>query len=133
MFMRRSPFGLFLVLGAGLLLGAALFGGPETAGGLLAAPFIVVGLVFKIALFALLFGFIAKKVGGHWHDPEGRRSRMQGGSRSTPPWWAEHARHHRRGTSEAEEPSGGSNQFDEWHRMAHARQEVDDHVPPVEE
>lgn len=129
MFLRRSPIGLFLMVGFGLLLGAALFGGTEAVGSVVAAPFVVLGFMFKIVLFFMLFGLIAKLFAG-----SARRGKNWSGPRHE--WWSDEARSPwsgRRPTSERGEDANQNNRFEEWHRMAHARQEVDDHTPPFEE
>ncbi len=129
MLRRRSPFGMILMVGFGVLLGAALFGGSEAVGGLVAAPFLVFGFLFKVALFVMLFGFVARMFAGS----SGRRGK--GWSGPSHRWWTEEARKRWHGQSEpsSHEPDQSKNdRFEEWHRMAHARQEVDDHVPPVE-
>ncbi|MBK5266329.1 MAG: hypothetical protein JJE47_02760 [Acidimicrobiia bacterium] len=122
--MRRSPFGILILVGLGVLLGATLSGGSAATAGWLAAPFLVFGLIFKILFFFLLFGFIAKAFGGHrrWEKATGP--------------WSEEARQHWQKRHEAtagDEPRSSTDRFEEWHRMAHAREEVDDHVPPVED
>jgi hypothetical protein len=128
MIMRRSPFGVLLLVGIGLMLGAALFGGVEAVGSVLAAPLVVLGFLFKIILFFLLFGLIARLFAGsarrdmNWAGP--RRGTWCGGARST---WTGHR------SSEGDVDEDVDNRFEEWHRMAHARQEVDDHTPPFEE
>lgn len=133
--MRRSPFAMFLMVGFGLLLGAALFGGVESVGAVLAAPFIVLGFVFKVAFFFLLFGlfarFIGRRAGRHWDDGEVWKERWEQQRRE---WSPPAGRRHGRPTGRPEAPSGPrtEDRFEEWHRLAHARQEVDDHVPPVE-
>jgi len=125
---RRSPFGVLLIVGFGVLIGAAVFGGTGAVTGLMAAPFVVLGFFFKVLLFFMLFGLFLRLFAGR-----GTRGReWSGPSREG---WAAEGRQHRpcRGR-----PSGGetdhqpADRFDEWHRMAHARQEVDDHTPPVE-
>ncbi len=64
MMRRRSPFGLFLMVGFGVLFGAALFGGIGAVGSVVAAPFLVLGFMFKIVLFFVLFGLVAKMFAG---------------------------------------------------------------------
>jgi hypothetical protein len=132
MFLRRSPIGLFLMVGFGLLLGAALFGGTEAVGSVVAAPFLVLGFMFKVVLFFMLFGLAAKMFAGSVRRD--RRTRNWcGPSRE---WWSDEARSpwSRRGTSsESDRDESRNDRFEEWHRMAHARQEVDDHTPPVED
>jgi hypothetical protein len=122
--MRRSPFGILILVGLGVLLGATLSGGSAATAGWLAAPFLVFGLIFKILFFFLLFGFVARAFGGHrrWGKPSGP--------------WSEEARQHwpkRHEGTRDDEPRSSTDRFEEWHRMAHARAEVDDHVPPVED
>ncbi len=122
--MRRSPLGLLFLVGLGVLFGVSLAGGSAATAGWLAAPFIVLGFIFKILFFFLIIGFIAKAVGGrrHWEKAGGP--------------WSEEARQHRQkrhGSREEAESSSRSDRFEEWHRMAHAREEVDDHVPPIED
>lgn len=132
MMRRRGPFGVLLMLGFGLLLGAALFGGAGAVGSVVAAPFLVLGFMFKIVLFFMLFGLIAKMFAGS--AGRGRRSRNWSGPRQE--WWSEEARSRWPGHTESSENPRGKSQddrFEEWHRMAHARQEVDDHTPPMEE
>jgi hypothetical protein len=127
MTMRRSPFGVLLFVGIGLLLGAALFGGTAAVGNVLAAPLVALGFLFKIVLFFLLFSLIARLFAGsprrtqNWSAP--RRESWCGGNRSK---WSGHP-------SEDEGKDRANDRFEEWHRMAHARQEVDDHTPPFEE
>ena len=128
MFLRRSPIGLLLMVGFGLLLGAALFGGTAAVGSVVAAPFVVLGIMFKIVLFFMLFGLIAKLFAG-----SARRDKNWSGPRHE--WWSDDARSRWHGRPESSERHGESqdDRFEEWHRMAHARQEVDDHTPPVED
>ena len=126
MYARRSPFRLFLMIGLGILLGAALFGGGETAGAMVAAPLLILGFVFKAVLFVFLFGFIAKMVGGFaGHRAENGDHRR----------WADEGRDWRKrhGEPSSDDDRDSSDLFDEWHRIAHGRQEVDDHTPPVED
>lgn len=128
MMRRRSPFGVLLMVGFGVLIGAAVFGGTEAVTGLMAAPFVVLGFFFKVLLFFMLFGLFLRLFAGR-----GARGReWSGPSREG---WAAEGRKHRpcRGRpSDGETDHQPADRFDEWHRMAHARQEVDDHTPPVE-
>lgn len=127
MYARRSPFRTFLMVGLGILLGAAIFGGAETAGALVAAPLVVLGFLFKMVLFFLLFGFIARAFTGFAGKSEWGRDRAR---------WAEEARDWRRRHGQSDDtdrPSTSEESFEEWHRMAHARREVDEHTPPVED
>ncbi len=132
MMMRRSPFAMFLMVGFGLLLGAALFGGTEAIGAVLAAPFIVLGFVFKVAFFFLLFGMFARFAGRrarHWDDGEVWKERWQ---HERGNWGPPRGRSRRPNSQTENEGPKAEDRFEEWHRMAHARKEVDDHVPPVE-
>jgi len=126
MFARRSPFRLLLLVGLGVLLGALLFGGAETAGAVVAAPLLILGFIFKAVLFVFLFGFIAKMFGGF----AGHRG--WNGDRQR---WAEEGREWRRRSADAaaDDARDSSDLFDEWHRIAHGRQEVDEHTPPIED
>ncbi len=129
MLRRRGPFGVLVLVGLGVLLGAALFGGMGAIGSVLAAPLLVLGFLFKIVLFFILFGLVARLVAG-----AGGRGRSWSG-RSRERWsdWP-HARWQSRGgASHGDEDLRAEDRFEEWHRMAHARQEVDDHTPPFEE
>jgi hypothetical protein len=132
MLSRRGPLGVLLLVSFGLLLGAALFGGTAAVGGLLAAPFIALGFVFKIVLFFILFGLVARLLAGTC----GRGRRSRGWSGSSREWWSDEARSRWSGRSESSQSHEGerdNDRFEEWHRMAHAHQEVDDHTPPVED
>ena len=128
MFMRRSPFGVFLMVGLGLLLGAALFGGIEAAGSVLAAPFVVLGFMFKVLLVFLLLGLMARL----FARSAGRRTRWPGPSQE---WWSEDRMRWPgwRASSEDDDADTEEDRFEEWHRLAHARREVDEHTPPVED
>ena len=128
MMRRRSPFGVLLMVGFGVLIGAAVFGGTEAVTDLMAAPFVVLGFFFKVLLFFMLFGLFLRLVAGR-----GARGREWSGP-SREGWAAESRRHLpcRGRPSDEETDRQPADRFDEWHRMAHARQEVDDHTPPVE-
>jgi len=128
----RGPFGLLFMVGFGVLLGAAIFGGPAAVGGLVVAPFVVLGFVFKIILFFMLFGLVVRMFAGS--GGRGRRSRSWCGLSSQR--WSDEPRSRWSGpinSSEKHEGDSRDGRFEEWHRMAHARQEVDDHTPPVVE
>jgi hypothetical protein len=131
MYMRRSPFGVLLMVGLGLLLGAALFGGTEVVGSVLAAPFLVLGFMFKVLLVFLFLGLMTR-----WFARSAGRNQRnwRGQSRD---WWPEETGRRRPGWRtppvDADTGSDQADRFEEWHRLAHARQEVDDHTPPVED
>ena len=132
MFRRRGPFAVLVMVSFGILLGAALFGGAEAVGSLVAAPFIALGFVFKIVLFFILFGLVVRLLAGT------RKRGRQEKNWSGPPheWWSDETRSRwpcRGASPQGHEDEKNDNRFEEWHRMAHARQEVDDHTPPVED
>ncbi len=91
----------------------SLFGG--TAAGGFAALLFLPFLLLKIAFFVMVLGFIGRRFGGWdrgWDAP----------------------RHHRHRRPREPRPSD-EERFDEWHRMAHAREEVDrwvEHLPDTE-
>lgn len=92
--------------------------------GFLAIPLVLA----KVFFFVLLLGFIARGVSGG-----GRR-------RPGPPWawqvdaedWQSRPRRSRRYEQRRPDRPSREDQFEEWHRLAHARKEVDDWAPPVE-
>lgn len=98
---------------------ALLTGGVSAAAvgtGLLVFPLLIVA---KIAFFVLLFGAFGRMF---WH-----RSRSFGDG-TYPEWgWGRNPRARR---SETERKSAEQS-FEEWHRMAHAREEVDSWAPPI--
>ena len=126
---RRGPFGTFLFIGFGVLLGAAIFGGVGAVGSVFLAPFVLAAFVLKIFLFILLMKLVVRLVArrgserGHcWSG----RVHHQWTEMDRPQWRS------RRGPSTDNETSTADDRFEEWHRMAHARKEVDDHTPPFE-
>lgn len=128
---RRSPFSTLFLLGFGLVLGAALFGAPGTTSTLLAAPFIALGFVFKVLFFVFMFGLVARALGKSMGQAQGDASQRHGG-----PPWMRHGCHPGSGANREgsdEHRASRSERFEEWHRMAHAREEVDDYAPPVED
>lgn len=134
MVIRRFPIAPLLFLGLGLLIGSAL-AGSSVATSWLAAPFIVLGFVFKVIFFFLLFGFVARMFGSrrHWEKANGPWS-----DEAREQWQKRHNNRQNRQGSRRPHDTGssadrGAEDFDEWHRMAHAREEVDTHVPPVED
>jgi len=130
---RRSPISGLLLLGFGLMLGAALFGNGGTAATLVAAPVLALGFVFKVMLFMFLFSFLARAFGRNTHRSHNSpRSRHHNG----PPWMRPDFRgawDEKRGTDGEEDHPTPADHFGEWHRMAHAREEVDDYAPPMED
>lgn len=98
---------VFAAIGVGSVLGPGL-------GALLLLPF----LFFKVALFMMFFGFIGRRMYAgrrmwEWDEP-----RWQGRSRPR---------------RESRESRSDEDRFEEWHRMAHAREEVDGWVSDLDE
>ena len=128
---RRNPISGLLLLGFGLMLGALLFGAGGTTATWVATPLIVLGFGLKLMLFMLFFGVMARAFGRktHWR---GRSSEHQSG----PPWMRHDSRspwNEKDASTEQKAHTTPTDHFDEWHRMAHAREEVDDYAPPVED
>lgn len=89
------------MIGFGSVLGAGLSG--------LSVLFLVPLLILKIMFIMMLFGFIGRRL-----------------SRRRPPWGWDRPGGQRPGRPHAKKPSTSSEDaFEEWHRMAHAREEVD--------
>ena len=106
-----------LVVLAAIGLGSLLFGGAgwaaTGAGFLLLAPLMI---AFKIMFFLVIFGMVRAAF-------TGRRSYSNSG-----PWgWRPRPPSPRR--DEVRRPSE-QERFDEWHRLQHARDEVDSWVDP---
>jgi hypothetical protein len=114
---------LFLVL-AGVGLGALIFGeGSWGLGLLLLFPVL---LLAKVAFILLLFGFFGRMMWHRgrpgWRGPsEWHAPRREGPPSWQRPRWGD-------GGGEAG-PAGDEARFEEWHRMAHAREEVDSWAP----
>ena len=101
----------FALLGVALIaIGALLAAGPGTAGAWVLAPLFIIGKLFFILLLVGLIG------GFFWRSYDG------------PPPWGPRGR--RRPPGRSQEPRGKSReeQFEDWHRIAHAREEVDSWV-----
>ena len=104
-------------------LGALIFGGVETAGAglglLLLAPLI---FFFKVVLFVVLFGLFSRVFWGRGRAKDG-------------PGASGRHRHHgcfdRRWSEsgDAEQRQSADDRFEDWHRMAHAREEVESWTP----
>lgn len=132
--MFRFALAVLAVIGLVTLIGGAS-AAAVGIGWLVLAPLV---FVFKIMLFFLIFGAIAQAVSrrggsspsrgrdGCWGRPRGR-TRGEGTSR--PGWRAD--RYDRtsaaRDERDDDRPSD-ERRFDEWHRMQHARKEVDSWV-----
>ena len=111
----------FIVL-AGIGLGALLFGG---AGGAVAGfgflALIPIIFLFKVVFIATLFGMFARRrYDGRW------------GSEDFRPPWAGGRRSQRSASPERDEGPSETERFEEWHRLAHAREEVDGWVTGTE-
>ncbi len=92
---------------------ALVTGGITAAGvglGLLLVPLLFLA---KIVFFVLLFGAFARMC---WY--KGGRGYERP---SMPDWWARRPPHRGR----REEPASREKDFEQWHRMAHAREEVE--------
>jgi hypothetical protein len=72
-------------------------------------------LLAKVFFFIMLFGFM------------GRRFGRSGSLRYEPPW-----SRRERAKGDAGEQQSREDTFDEWHRMAHAREEVDSWLEDVD-
>ena len=106
------------IIGALAVIGlVALFTGEAISVGGVAIGFLwllVPLFVFKFMLFGMFFGRFARRMG--------RNTDWQGGA----PWTRD--RSEWRPSRDAGDRSDRSTDFEEWHRMAHARQEVDSWV-----
>lgn len=109
----------FLVL-AGFALGALLFGGAgSVAAGVGFFALFPLLLLAKVVFIAMIFGMFSRRgYGSRWRTSEFRSfwERDPSGSR---------------GTTKDEGPTE-TDRFEEWHRMAHAREEVDSWAPEPE-
>lgn len=100
-------------------LGALIFGGIDTAaagfGLLVLAP---IFFIFKMFLFLALFGMISRAM---WRRDSGHNRPF---IRSD---WHNHYRRHRSGSTGESRPDRVSegDRLDEWHRMSHAKDEVE--------
>lgn len=101
------PFVLFIIIGVLALIGlASILGSIAWVGALVFLPV----LMFKVLFLFLLFGLISR----------GLRSR-----RWNAPRWQDWDRHPQR---ERDPAPSAEERFEEWHRTAHAREEVDSWV-----
>ncbi len=111
---------------AGIGIGALVFGGAGSTGFWLLA-FIPLFIFIKIAFFGLIFGAFARRGSHEW-----RRAGYG------PPWTREGSPRNRRDRSRkgdrsgADERPGATDRFEEWHRMAHAKDEVESWAPKPE-
>jgi hypothetical protein len=99
---------------AGIGLGALIFGSDGASAGLWFLLAIPVFVLLKIAFFGAMYGAYARSRDHEW------RRRGAG-----PPWsWDRPSRRRSEGSMEEARPSE-ADRFEAWHRMAHAREEVD--------
>lgn len=106
---------------AGIGLGALIFGPEGASAGLWFLLGIPVVIFLKVAFFGAMFGAYARNRDHEWKRPG-----------YGPPWtWDRASRRRAEGRSEDARPSE-ADRFDEWHRMAHAREEVDGWAPGPE-
>lgn len=113
---------MFMLLVLALFVFAAIGVGSVFGG--VGAVFLLPFLLIKLAFFLMLFGFIGRRM---WHRGSPDRE-----------WdWVAHRDLNRRprrsrADSEADRPSD-EDRFEEWHRMAHAREEVDGWVSDLDD
>ncbi len=108
---------------AGIGLGALFFGGAESAAfGVGFLALIPLFILMKLVFIGLIFGAFA------------RRGYRNGWNRGDfrPPWtWTESSGRRSSRPTRDERPSE-TDRFEEWHRMAHAKEEVDSWAPEPE-
>jgi hypothetical protein len=105
----------FVIL-AGIGLGAILFGGAESAAtGIGFLALIPIFFFFKLLFIAMLFGMFARRRFGY----------QRTGKDFRPPWARAGGSRRRSSSSRPDKGPAESDRFEEWHRMAHAKEEVD--------
>ena len=109
----------FLVL-AGFALAALLFGGAGSgAAGVGFLALFPLLLLAKLVFILVIFGLFSRRgYGPRWRNNDFR------------PFWGRDASGSRGATKE--EGPTETDRFEEWHRMAHAREEVDSWAPEPE-
>ena len=108
---------------AGIGLGALLFGGAEGVGaGIGFLALIPLFFILKIMFIAMIFGAFAHR---------GYRSRT-GASDFRPPWMRNDWTGRRSTRPRSDDGPSEDDRFEEWHRMAHAKDEVDSWAPEPE-
>ncbi|MBT8200008.1 MAG: hypothetical protein KJO36_05770 [Acidimicrobiia bacterium] len=97
-------------------------------GALVLAPFFFIA---KVVFFMMMFGFFARALGhrGHIGRAYGREAGY--GPRSWKYQWMSEGRRPTRYGSD-EDSSSAKDEFEAWHRMSHAREEVDSWVEDLE-
>jgi len=91
---------------------ALVSGGVGAAGVGIGLLFIPLLFLAKFAFFLLLFGAFGRMF---WHKRHG----FDGGS--TPDWWGKRPSYR----SRPDDTGGKEKDFEDWHRMAHAKEEVE--------
>ncbi len=105
---------------AGIGLGAILFGSAPSAGvGLWFLAAIPLFIFFKIMLIATFFGLARRRFNG----PEGKNFEHPWEWRGRH-WQAGPSRRRRKDKETTEKRPSDNDRFEEWHRMAHAKEEV---------
>jgi len=103
-----------LVIGVVVALVSGVVGSPVAGLVLLVAPLV---FLVKVALLVLLLGAFGR---GCW-----RRSQASDDGRRADGGWGRRSDSSQQRTGKSPEQS-----FEEWHRMAHAKEEVDSWAPP---
>lgn len=106
---------MFFIFALAVLV-LAFIGLGSVLGGSIAALFLLPILLMKVAFFLFLFGFIG-------------RSFAYRGRRPSP--WRDGPWQGRRPRRDDEPSQSEDDKFEEWHRVAHAREEVDSWVEDV--
>ena len=105
---------------AGIGLGAILFGGASSASaGIGFLALIPLFFLFKILLIATFFGVFARRGFNGPRAEHGERPSGWSGPRWDTGQWRRRTR-----TTDKDDNSAETDRFDEWHRMAHAKEEV---------
>jgi len=105
----------FVIL-AGIGLGALLFGGANSAAtGIWFLALIPIFLFFKLLFIAMLFGIFARsRFSKQWKTEDFR-----------PPWPRGSGSRRRSTSRRPDKGPADTDRFEEWHRMAHAKEEVE--------
>ena len=111
--MFRLAIVILAIVGLVSLFSGGASGATAGAGLLFLLPLL---LLAKVLFFVMLFGFIGRGFGRHGRD----RSGSPWGKWERPEAWGSRKRSQRH-----EDTRSRSDDFEEWHRMAHAKDEVD--------
>jgi hypothetical protein len=105
---------------AGIGLGALIFGGgPSATAGIGFLALIPIFFLFKILLIATFFGVFARRRFSGMKDEDTEHPWQWRGQ----PWQGGPRRRPRR-KKNAQDSKPETDRFEEWHRMAHAKEEV---------